>query len=108
MNSNWKAGDKALCVIAFNGRAELDGEPYPEVPPGLGVTYLVSEVGMGDCGLGLHLAGVPDGGGIWSAYKFRKIVPASERATHTASINLDEVRKDAGLMPHEGFWEGRK
>ena len=51
--------------------------------------------------IGLYLAGVsPDESvtGSYRAVRFRKIVPACDRATN----------QEEGLIPHEGFWGGRK
>lgn len=107
MSTNWKAGDKALCVEKFLGVGMSSQRPdhnkSPNGLPVVGTIYLVvgtthfTELGLQLAGLPVFNAktGRPSG---WVAYKFRKIVPACDRATN----------QEEGLVPHEGFWEGRK
>ncbi len=101
MNTNWKAGDKAVCVQIFEGVGNASREPMPGDNPQLGNTYLVSGVNYHLHGLGLFLAGMracthrPEVDFV--AYKFRKVVTATERA----------AQEKESLIPHEGFWQGR-
>lgn len=92
--SNWKAGDKAVCVSRF----EILPDDVSEGPK-VGVTYLVSGVSMGHGLLGLHIAGISSGDNPfgWWAERFRKVIPACDRIS----------QEQEGLIPHEGFFEGR-
>jgi hypothetical protein len=82
--SNWKAGDKAICVdmrTAFGPTEQPNGRPVE------GTLYLVAGITSVPNGLnakvGLRLHGLPqlyDGIEIgWAESRFRKIVPACDR-----------------------------
>jgi len=92
--SNWKAGDRAVCVS--------DGWDEPFIPnfpcPKKGVTYLVTATRYSDT-LYLCFEQFRDEEGMhgWNAVEFRKIVPACDRIS----------QEQEGLIPHEGFFEGR-
>lgn len=107
MSTNWKAGDKALCV---EPTIQLTGHDYRGLPI-VGTIYLVERVipswkeGILDGGVALVFCGgitamhIKTGVEVgFRASRFRKIVPACDRATN----------QEEGLIPHEGFWEGRK
>jgi len=86
MSTNWKAGDKAVCVndtASMRGLGKILSK---------GTIYLVERPGPN---IGLHLCGVQDSGMGWHRDRFRKIVPACDR----------NEREQTELMPHKGFWE---
>lgn len=105
--SNWKAGDKALCISGSK-----PGAISPFIQPNggmkVGTVYLVESTdilerpraGAGE--QGLLIAGFP----LWSenrgryegrrCSRFRKIVPACDR----------NEREQTELHPHAGFWQG--
>jgi len=89
MSTNWRAGDKAVCVD--------DSPPENGIGKHLtrGTIYLVVSVVCD--GTGLCLGGVPDLGLGWWQHRFRKVVPACDR----------NEREQTELMPHAGFWENR-
>jgi len=97
MNSNWKIGDKALCVDMKNPYLKNE---FPNGLPTEGVIYLIS--GFSPLG-GLQIAGFPviyptgDAGGFKN-HRFRKVVPACDR----------NAKEETGLIPHEGFWQSRE
>lgn len=101
--SNWKAGDKALCVDDSPGqatgrvgvRALTKGTIYL-------VTHVFTSTTTGNPLL--NLAGIDQGVTPrqkkrigFRASRFRKIVPACDRIS----------QEQEGLIPHEGFFEGR-
>jgi len=98
MSTNWKAGEKALCVKPFLGIGKEYGEPMEGDNPKVGIVYLVTGYNQIN---GLYLAGLtasikdPEVG--FNEHKFRKIVPACDR----------NEREQTQLMPHEGFWQNR-
>jgi len=87
--SNWRAGDKALCVADFEGRGKTTGRKIlahnaPDGLPVKGTIYLLE--GTTPCG-GLMISGVrawTNSGNRagWVAYKFRKVVSRGERMVH--------------------------
>jgi len=92
--SNWRAGDKAVCV-----------DDSPSINTGIrplknGTTYLVERVvcNTPPSGFALALAGIPHTYVGWTHTRFRKVVTATERA----------AQEQEGLVPHEGFWQGRE
>lgn len=104
MSADWKAGDRALCVMDCDRPGTIVGVG------GLlerGTIYLVEAVdARPDVGgaIGLHLAGVPSlaipgyeclGPAGWWHERFRKIVPACDHSE----------REQTELMPHHGFWD---
>lgn len=107
MSTNWKAGDKALCVDdricpTWNPEVTIDFDLIQK-----GKIYLVDafrDVEFSDgrfprlfiVGLSIKMVGVGECG--FNPSRFRKIVPACDRATN----------QEEGLVPHEGFWEGRQ
>lgn len=82
--SDWKAGDKALCIESMPGihRCLYDN---PNGLPQKGTIYLVVDINIDDNGnVGLLLAGHPvftmDGREVGYGHQaFRKVVPRSER-----------------------------
>ncbi len=87
MSADWKAGDKALCVKPFKGIGHNSGLPMPGELPKVGTIYLVVDVVQCSDGIpGLFLAYFDNAGYPCCSSKFRKIVPACDRATNSASI----------------------
>jgi len=78
--SNWKAGDKALCVDASPNPTSVEHDPIS-----VGSIYLVTDVHEFLGFIGLSLAGLDPGYGLigkrvgYKASRFRKIVPACDR-----------------------------
>lgn len=94
MSADWKAGDKAVCIV----KSWTDKSFICEGEPKYGVTYLVTGVAAGTAAdgpsVGLYLAGVKtflakkrfffftvkNGEGMWDHRAFRKVVTATEQA----------------------------
>ncbi len=106
MNADWKAGDKALRVEDVVTR-EPQKWHKPNGSLKKGVIYLVDEVIAVPCNDGstdicLVIAGFQNIWlpiGIehgWLASRFRKIVPACDRAKQSDSLEI-----------HQGFWDKR-
>ena len=73
--SNWKAGDKALCVDGSPTEWDIVGGHVER-----GVIYLVLHVGPAGLAVSGCATHVYDGReGHWGFWRFRKIVPACDR-----------------------------
>lgn len=79
MNTNWKAGDKAVCVNDSTPLRDVDvGAHYRMIKDHI---YLVTDVLMESEVLYLTLAPDEYNSGMgWLASRFRKLIPATERA----------------------------
>lgn len=99
--SDWKAGDRAVCVEKFNGRDMVSKRPLAGDYPIMGVIYLVTATRPGNItGIaGLFLAGMyafnPRSGNecAYCARRFRKVVPACDRK---------EIALEANALPDTG------
>jgi hypothetical protein len=102
--SNWKSGDRAL-AIGYEGNDKSTAGLSPNGEPKNGTIYLVNSIT--DYWNGKHIGltinqfpaicpktGIEIG---WNQRCFRKIVPACDRIS----------QQEEGLIPHEGFFEGR-
>lgn len=101
MSADWKAGDRAVCVEEFSREKILpDGSRIPHIAdwPVVGVIYLVDNVEIFFGRPSLNLAGMNCGENAvgYNAKKFRKVVPACDRATQSDSLEI-----------HQGFWDKR-
>jgi hypothetical protein len=84
MTTNWKAGDRAVCIRTSpwrDGQGNIiSGGPVKDT------IYLVNMVSA-QCGaIGLWIATFD---GWWDADDFRKVVPKGERATNRESTSVD-------------------
>lgn len=93
MSADWQAGDRAVCVAAFHGKALLYGGGVVHVfedNPVVGTTYIVEAVMVEGDLVGLHLHGLTTACPLgFVARKFRKLVPACDLARrHAEGVEL--------------------
>lgn len=116
MSTNWKAGDRAVCVETFLPHPDFDN---PAGAPVKGTVYLVTGLFMPGNELGLRLAGLPTfyrasgNEAAWDHAQFRKVVPAcdreadSEQAHRAIGSHAPSGRVEDQLVPHPDFWKAR-
>lgn len=93
--SNWKAGDRGVCISHF----ETLPNDVSECPK-IGVTYLIHGVAMGSDILGLQIAGLPTGDNPfgWWAARFRKVVPACDSVENEENLDIKITIDTKGLL----------
>lgn len=101
MSTTWKAGDRAMCITAFEGLTENALIPSYDPLPVVGVVYLVTEVNTKSRSgvLGLWLAALPSRRS-YVAYKFRKLIPACDRADVGQEVVGDVAHEAKPSKPH--------